>query len=251
MRKATERDEAQVAENHEKEKEAFRICQEKVRAHNLDMKLTEAEYAFDNSKILFYFTSEGYVDFRELVKDLAAVFKTRIELRQIGVRDEMKLMGGIGACGRELCCSSWMGDFEPVSIKMAKVQNLSLNPLKISGTCGRLMCCLQFENQVYSELRQGMPDVGERIQTADGTAVVFDVNILLNKIKTRLVLEEKTEDKPEKLSSEYYIYEKQDIKRREKKKNQQQPQKKKQRNLEDADISKLTEEELMAAALED
>ncbi len=218
LRKAGEADIARNAENQKKTERARVICLEKIEKHGLDMKLVDVEYTFDNSKLIFYFTADERVDFRELVKDLASVFKTRIELRQIGVRDEMKLMGGIGCCGRELCCTSWMGDFQPVSIKMAKVQNLSLNPIKISGTCGRLMCCLQFENEVYAKLKVGMPSVGERITTPDGEAVVADVNILENKIKTRLILEEKTEDKPEKLSSEYYTYGKEDIKRREKKK---------------------------------
>ena len=246
IRVADEADKAKHIENQKKRDKALAICEEKVAKRGLDMKLVDVEYTFDNSKVIFYFTADGRVDFRELVKDLAAVFKTRIELRQIGVRDEMKLMGGIGPCGRELCCNSWMGDFEPVSIKMAKVQNLSLNPIKISGTCGRLMCCLQFENSVYAELRKGMPDVGERIKTRDGEALVCDVNILEDKIKTRLVLEEKTQDKPEKLSSEYYTYKKEEITRKEKKKNPpQQKTKKQKRNLEDADLSKLTEEDLI------
>lgn len=219
IRVATAEDDKKHEENQAKRDHALAVCQEKVDKHGLDMKLVDVEYTFDNSRLIFYFTSDGRVDFRELVKDLAAVFKTRIELRQIGVRDEMKLMGGIGNCGRELCCKSWMGDFTPVSIKMAKTQNLSLNPIKISGTCGRLMCCLQFENEVYAELRQGMPDLGERITTPDGDALVCDVNILENKIKTRLVLEEKTDDAAEKLSPEYYTYGKEVIKRKEKKKN--------------------------------
>ena len=218
IRVATEEDEKKNIENQAKRDHALAVCQEKVDKRGLDMKLVDVEYTFDNSRLIFYFTSDGRVDFRELVKDLAAVFKTRIELRQIGVRDEMKLMGGIGNCGRELCCKSWMGDFTPVSIKMAKTQNLSLNPIKISGTCGRLMCCLQFENEVYAELRQGMPDIGERIVTPDGEALVCDVNILENKIKTRIVLEEKTDDVSEKLSPEYYTYGKEVIKRKEKKK---------------------------------
>ena len=219
IRVATEEDIKKHEENQAKREHALEVCQEKVDKRGLDMKLVDVEYTFDNSRLIFYFTSDGRVDFRELVKDLAAVFKTRIELRQIGVRDEMKLMGGIGNCGRELCCKSWMGDFTPVSIKMAKTQNLSLNPIKISGTCGRLMCCLQFENEVYAELRQGMPDIGERITTPDGEALVCDVNILENKIKTRIVLEEKTAEAPEKLSPEYYTYGKEEIKRRDKKKN--------------------------------
>ena len=184
LRKATERDEAQVAENHEKEKEAFRICQEKVRAHNLDMKLTEAEYAFDNSKILFYFTSEGYVDFRELVKDLAGIFRTRIELRQIGVRDEARAIGGLGACGRPMCCATYLADFVPVSIKMAKEQNLPLNPTKISGVCGRLMCCLKNEEETYEELNKTMPAVGDIVEGNDGLqGEVFSTNVLRQLVK--------------------------------------------------------------------
>ncbi|MDO5440981.1 MAG: stage 0 sporulation family protein [Bacillota bacterium] len=218
IRVATAEDDKKHEENQAKRDKALAICQEKVDKRGLEMKLVDVEYTFDNSRLIFYFTADGRVDFRELVKDLAAVFKTRIELRQIGVRDEMKLMGGIGNCGRELCCKSWMGDFTPVSIKMAKTQNLSLNPIKISGTCGRLMCCLQFENEVYSELRIGMPDLNEHIKTPDGNAVVCDVNILENKIKTRLVVEEKSEDSPEKLSPEYYTYKKEEITRMKKNK---------------------------------
>ena len=177
------------------------------------MKLIDVEYTFDNSKIIFYFTADGRVDFRELVKDLAGVFKMRIELRQIGVRDEAKMVGGIGTCGKPLCCHTWLPEFEPVSIKMAKVQNLSLNPTKISGICGRLMCCLKYENDIYYEMRKGMPESGERIKTVDGTGVVIETNILENKIKVRLVLEERTQDKPEKLSSDFYTYKKQQITR--------------------------------------
>lgn len=216
IRIANDKDSQQHAENLKKKERAIMLCQEKVDKHKLDMKLIDVEYTFDNSKIIFYFTADGRVDFRELVKDLAGVFKMRIELRQIGVRDEAKMVGGIGACGRALCCNTWLPEFEPVSIKMAKVQNLSLNPTKISGICGRLMCCLKYENDVYMELRKGMPEYGERIKTEDGIGVVFDSNILENKIKVRLVLEEKTEDKPEKLSVDYYTYKKQDIKRFEK-----------------------------------
>ena len=179
------------------------------------MKLIDVEYTFDNSKVVFYFTADGRVDFRELVKDLASVFRMRIELRQIGVRDEAKMLGGVGNCGRGLCCNTWLRDFEPVSIKMAKVQNLSLNPSKISGICGRLMCCLKFENEVYSQLKKGMPNVGERIKTPDGMAIVSDVNILENLIKTRLVLEpaSKENDNEEKLSTEFYTYGKEEIRR--------------------------------------
>lgn len=219
IRIATEKDCKKHKQNLEKKEEALRICQEKVDAHKLEMKLIDVEYTFDNSKVVFYFTADGRVDFRELVKDLAAVFRMRIELRQIGVRDEAKMLGGVGNCGRGLCCNTWLADFEPVSIKMAKVQNLSLNPSKISGICGRLMCCLKFENEVYTHLKKGMPGVGERIKTPDGPAVVTDVNILENKIKTRLVLEEgdKKKDIEEKLSTEFYIYGKEEIKRTAKK----------------------------------
>ncbi|WP_206458773.1 PSP1 domain-containing protein [Anaerovorax sp. IOR16] len=213
IRLADEKDAEVHAENQKKKQRAMALCQEKVDKHKLVMKLIDVEYTFDNSKIIFYFTADGRVDFRELVKDLAGVFKMRIELRQIGVRDEAKMMGGIGSCGKALCCHSWLPEFEPVSIKMAKVQNLSLNPTKISGICGRLMCCLKFENDVYNELKRGMPDIGERIKTEDGMALVVDCNILENKIKTRLILEEKSGDKPEKLSTDFYFYKKEKIRR--------------------------------------
>jgi cell fate regulator YaaT (PSP1 superfamily) len=167
IRIANENDIVQHQENINKKQRALMLCQEKVDKHNLEMKLIDVEYTFDNSKIIFYFTADGRVDFRELVKDLAAIFKMRIELRQIGVRDEAKMVGGIGNCGKGLCCHTWLPEFEPVSIKMAKVQNLSLNPTKISGICGRLMCCLKYENEIYYELRKGMPEVGERIKTID------------------------------------------------------------------------------------
>ena len=221
IRIATEKDRKKHEENLAKKEEAMRLCQEKVDAHKLDMKLIDVEYTFDNSKIVFYFTADGRVDFRELVKDLAAIFRMRIELRQIGVRDEAKMLGGVGNCGRGLCCNTWLSDFEPVSIKMAKVQNLSLNPSKISGICGRLMCCLKFENEVYTHLKKGMPTVGERIKTPDGMAVVTDVNILENNIKTRLILEpgSKEKDIEEKLSTELYSYRKEEIKRTSKKNN--------------------------------
>ncbi len=253
LRLAGEEDKKRHIENENKKAKALEQCQQKVDKHKLDMKLVDVEYTFDNSKIIFYFTSDGRVDFRELVKDLAGVFKMRIELRQIGVRDETKMMGGIGNCGRDLCCHSWLPDFEPVSIKMAKVQNLSLNPVKISGVCGRLMCCLQYENDTYCELRKGMPEIGERVSTRDGTAVVFDVNILEDKIKTRIVLEEKNEaaGKPEKLSTEYYIYSKEEIKRSERKKSSQdRPRQKRDRRSDSSDdaIADMTEEELLAKA---
>lgn len=216
IRIADEKDARQHAENQKKKNRAMQLCQDKVNKHKLDMKLIDVEYTFDNSKIIFYFTADGRVDFRELVKDLAGVFKMRIELRQIGVRDEAKMMGGVGSCGRGLCCHTWLPDFEPVSIKMAKVQNLSLNPTKISGICGRLMCCLKFENEVYYQLKKGMPDVGERIKTPDGMAVVVDTNLLENKIKTRIILEKKNGDAQEKLSTDFYFYKKEDIRRVEK-----------------------------------
>ena len=168
IRVATDEDEKTVERNKEKEKEAFAICKEKIIKHGLEMKLVDAEYTFDGNKLLFYFTADGRIDFRELVKDLAAVFRTRIELRQIGVRDETKMMGGIGICGRPLCCHSYMADFVPVSIKMAKEQNLSLNPTKISGVCGRLMCCLKYEQDTYEYLNSRMPSVGEKVKTPDG-----------------------------------------------------------------------------------
>lgn len=245
IRIANEKDKKKHKENLAKKEEAMRLCQEKVDAHGLEMKLIDVEYTFDNSKVVFYFTADGRVDFRELVKDLASVFRMRIELRQIGVRDEAKMLGGVGNCGRGLCCNTWLSDFEPVSIKMAKVQNLSLNPSKISGICGRLMCCLKFENEVYTHLKKGMPTVGEKIKTPDGMAVVTDVNILENIIKTRLVLEEGSKDKniEEKLSSEIYSYGKEEIKRVNKKHNNH---KKKEDDLADLDGELLKEiKELM------
>jgi len=186
IRVATKEDAKQVEINHQKEKEAFNICLQKIKAHNLDMKLIDVEYTFDGNKILFYFTADGRVDFRELVKDLASVFRTRIELRQIGVRDEAKMMGGLGICGRILCCSSFLGEFEPVSIKMAKEQNLSLNPSKISGTCGRLMCCLRFEQKVYEELLKNTPKVGAIVSTPMGQGVVHEVSLLKGLVKVKL-----------------------------------------------------------------
>ena len=184
MRIAGERDIEQEAANKEKEKEAFKICKEKILKHGLEMKLIDAEYTFDNNKVLFYFTADGRIDFRELVKDLASVFKTRIELRQIGVRDETKIRGGIGICGRPLCCHSYLSDFVPVSIKMAKEQNLSLNPTKISGVCGRLMCCLKNEEDTYEELNRKLPGVGDYVQTADGLhGEVQSVNVLRQLVK--------------------------------------------------------------------
>jgi len=219
VRIADEKDVQQHRENLKRKEHDLILCQEKINKHKLDMKLVDVEHTFDNSKIIFYFTADGRVDFRELVKDLASVFKMRIELRQIGVRDEAKLIGGIGTCGKALCCHSWLPEFEPVSIKMAKVQNLSLNPTKISGICGRLMCCLKFENDVYCELRRGMPDVGEKVKTPEGMAIVVESNILGNRIKVHTIIEEKEGDRPEKLSSEAEIYTKEQIRRLGNKKN--------------------------------
>ena len=178
LRQADEKDNVQVTQNAEDSGRAFELATEKILLHNLEMKLVDVEYTFDRNKIIFYFTAEGRVDFRELVKDLASVFRTRIELRQIGVRDEAKMLGGIGPCGRMLCCSTFLGDFEPVSIKMAKDQNLSLNPSKISGLCGRLMCCLKYENDEYEEARAKLPDIGHTIVTPEGKGKVVGLNIL-------------------------------------------------------------------------
>jgi len=183
VRIATEADNQQEAQNKKREIEAFDICLEKIKAHKLDMKLIEVELAFDLTKILFYFTSEGRVDFRELVKDLAAVFRMRIELRQIGVRDEAKMLNGIGICGKSLCCATFLSDFQPVSIKMAKEQSLSLNPAKISGICGRLMCCLKYEEETYEKLNKGMPGVGDIIKTSNGEGEVLSVNVLRQQVK--------------------------------------------------------------------
>ena len=192
IRIATEADEKTVAKNREKEKDAFRICLEKIAKHKLDMKLVEAEYTFDNNKLLFYFTADGRIDF--LVKDLAAVFRTRIELRQIGVRDETKLMGGIGICGRALCCNTYLSEFAPVSIKMAKEQNLSLNPTKISGVCGRLMCCLKNEQETYEELNKKLPGLGDTVTTPDGlTGTVHSVNVLRQRVKVIVEINDEKE----------------------------------------------------------
>lgn len=178
IRIASEEDKRTVLENETYAKKAFTTCEEKIRQHQLDMNLVNVEYTFDGNKIIFYFTADGRVDFRNLVKDLAALFKTRIELRQIGVRDEAKMLGGIGPCGRMLCCSTFLGDFEPVSIKMAKDQNLSLNPTKISGLCGRLMCCLKYENDQYENAKQDLPDLGDKMETPYGNGHVVGLNIL-------------------------------------------------------------------------
>ncbi len=188
LRIATEEDIIKHNENLEKKKEAFDLCNEKIKKHNLDMKLIDVEYTFDNTKIIFSFSAEGRIDFRELVKDLAYVYRTRIELRQIGVRDEAKMLNGIGVCGRRFCCANWLGDFAPVSIKMAKDQNLSLNPSKISGSCGRLMCCLKYEHEAYLELKEGMPKQGEIITTKDGEAIVVSTQTIRELIKVRKIL---------------------------------------------------------------
>ena len=191
IRIATEEDKRNEERNREKEKEAFRVCLEKIREHELDMKLINAEYTFDNNKVLFYFTAEGRIDFRDLVKDLAAVFRTRIELRQIGVRDETKIRGGIGICGRPLCCHTYLSEFAPVSIKMAKEQNLSLNPTKISGVCGRLMCCLTNEQETYEELNSRLPAIGDFVTTPDGLkGEVQSVSVLRQLVKVVVNLDD-------------------------------------------------------------
>lgn len=186
IRAATEEDLKTVRENHEKEKKAFEICEQKIANHGLEMKLVDVEYTFDGSKILFYFTADGRVDFRELVKDLASVFRTRIELRQIGVRDEAKMLGGFGICGRPFCCKSFLGEFQPVSIKMAKEQGMSLNPVKISGTCGRLMCCLKYEQDSYEHLLRHTPKVGAIVETSEGRGVVTENNLITGMLKIKL-----------------------------------------------------------------
>ncbi len=186
LRKATKEDDIHHEENSKKEKEAFDICLQKIEKHKLEMKLIEVEYTFDNNKLLFYFSAEGRVDFRELVKDLASVFKTRIELRQIGIRDEAKMMGGLGVCGRPFCCKTFLNDFAQVSIKMAKEQNLSLNSVKISGTCGRLMCCLRYESEVYEEELKRTPKVDSIVDTPDGDGVVVEISPLSGMVKVRM-----------------------------------------------------------------
>ena len=201
IRMATRADEEVERKNKEKEKEAFKICLEKIKKHDLQMKLIDAEYTFDNNKVLFYFPADGRIDFRELVKDLAAVFKTRIELRQIGVRDETKIMGGVGICGRALCCHSYLSEFIPVSIKMAKEQNLSLNPTKISGVCGRLMCCLKNEEETYEELNSKLPNIGDYVTTDDGLkGEVHSVSVLRQLVKVVV-----TVDRDEKEIREYKV----------------------------------------------
>ena len=194
IRLATEDDKKKEEKNKEKEKEAFKICLDKIHKHGLEMKLIDAEYTFDNNKVLFYFTADGRIDFRELVKDLASVFRTRIELRQIGVRDETKIRGGIGICGRPLCCHTYLSEFAPVSIKMAKEQNLSLNPTKISGVCGRLMCCLKHEQDTYEYLNEKLPNVGDFVRTVDGNkGEVLSVSVLRQKV--RIVVTDKDDNK--------------------------------------------------------
>lgn len=215
IRLATVQDDDQEDENRAKEKDAFKICQDKIRKHGLEMKLIDAEYTFDNNKVLFYFTADGRIDFRELVKDLASVFKTRIELRQIGVRDETKILGGIGICGRPLCCHTHQSEFLPVSIKMAKEQNLSLNPTKISGVCGRLMCCLKHEEETYEELNSRLPNVGDYVTARDGSkGEVSSVNVLRQLVKVIVTL-----DNEEKEIREYKVEELRFKPRRKKEKN--------------------------------
>lgn len=209
LRIATNEDIEKYFKNKDKEKDAFDICLKKIQEHGLTMKLIDVEYTFDNNKVIFYFTADGRVDFRDLVKDLATIFKTRIELRQIGVRDEAKMLGGLGPCGRPMCCSSFLGDFASVSIKMAKEQNLSLNPTKISGICGRLMCCLNYEQSTYEDIRKRMPKVGSIVKTSEGTGEVFSNNIVKESIKVKLkkgeeeVLEEFKIDNIELIKGHY------------------------------------------------
>ncbi|AWZ47452.1 PSP1 domain-containing protein [Hathewaya limosa] len=217
IRKATKEDIEKHTANKSKEIEALKICEEKVKKHNLNMKLIDVEYTFDNNKVIFYFTAEGRVDFRELVKDLASIFKTRIELRQIGVRDEAKMVGGLGPCGRPLCCSTFLGEFAPVSIKMAKEQNLSLNPSKISGICGRLMCCLTYEEEAYRKIREKMPNVGSIVETDSGKGEVIDNNIIKESLKVKLKIDDEEVIKEVKvkdtklISGEYMAEENDDV----------------------------------------
>lgn len=194
LRIATDEDFVKHRENKSDAKDAMEVCTEKIGEHGLDMRLIDVEYTFDRNKIIFYFTADGRVDFRELVKDLASIFKTRIELRQIGVRDEAKMLGGIGPCGKETCCKQFLGEFEPVSIKMAKEQSLSLNPTKISGLCGRLMCCLKYEQEAYEELLEKMPSIGTIVKTEPGLGTIIETYTLLEKAKVRVKLEDDTED---------------------------------------------------------
>lgn len=231
MRIATAEDTEANTQNKEKQKEAFSVCLQKIKEHQLDMKLIDVEYTFDNNKVIFYFTADGRVDFRELVKDLAAVFRTRIELRQIGVRDEAKMMNGIGPCGVGLCCANWLGDFDPVSIKMAKDQNLSLNPTKISGICGRLMCCLRYEYDTYVDLLKEMPRVGENVKTPMGTGVVIYTNTIRELVKVKHFTNQQDTDNKKQLDNEIHEFENKDIVRFEKRKNVTQIKD----NLEDVD----------------
>ena len=213
LRVATRDDILKAKGSKEKSAEAVMICKQKIEEYNLNMKLIDAEYTLDETKLIFYFTSEERVDFRELVKDLAAQFKTRIDLRQIGVRDGTSILGGFGTCGRELCCKGWLTSFERVTIKMAKIQNLSLNPGKISGCCGRLMCCLGYENDVYLELKTGMPDAGEIVDTGSGLARVCDVNIFDGTLRVRYIEEERTNEHPEKLGTDLFEFDKSAVRR--------------------------------------
>lgn len=218
IRIANEEDHKQHMENESKREETMAICQELILKRNLDMKLVDVEFTISGNKVIFYFTADGRIDFRELVKDLASVFHMRIELRQVGSRDEAKMLGGIGNCGKSLCCTTWLSDFQPVSIKMAKNQNLSLNPTKISGVCGRLMCCLKYENDLYIKLRDGIPDNGEKVKTPDGMGKVFDTNILEETVRVRLFTGELDENGNEKLETDLKVYPKQEIQRTKKSK---------------------------------
>ncbi len=230
IRMASEEDDRIETENKAKEKDAFKICQEKIRRHGLEMKLIDVEYTFDNNKILFYFTADGRIDFRELVKDLASVFRTRIELRQVGVRDETKIVGGVGICGRPLCCHTYLSEFIPVSIKMAKEQNLSLNPTKISGVCGRLMCCLKNEEETYEYLNSKLPGIGDTVTTDDGQkGEVHSVNVLRQTVKVRMVV-----DKDEIEIKEYKVEQLRFKPRRKKEKNQGE-----KNQAQDAELKKL------------
>lgn len=220
LRPATEEDAVVVAENTEREKEAFSVCLEKITRLQLDMKLVDVEMTFDRNKLIFYFTSDGRVDFRELVKELASVFRMRIELRQIGVRDEAKMLNGIGICGRALCCATFLGDFQPVSIKMAKDQNLALNPTKISGICGRLMCCLKYEEDVYEELNKKLPFVGDIIATPDGTGEILSTNVLMQQVKAAV---RKKENDPPTIAF-YHVDEIKVLKSKKKRKQQPTPE---------------------------
>ena len=219
IRKATPEDDESEAQNRLREKDAFGICEEKIAKHGLDMKLIDVEITFDHNKLIFYFTSDERVDFRQLIKVLAGVFRTRIELRQIGVRDEAKMLNGIGICGRPLCCATFLGDFQPVSIKMAKEQSLSLNPTKISGICGRLMCCLKYEEDVYEELNKKMPSVGDIISTVDGTGEILSTNVLMQTVKAAV---RKKENDPPTIDF-YPVDEIKVIKAKRRKKHEEEP----------------------------